>query len=286
VAELTTVGADVEAPPAVPIRTTGHRPPLFCLPPVSGSAYWSVPLAQHLPADQPIYAVECPGLEGGPLVHGLPAMAAVFVRSLRAVRPVGPYLLTGYSMGGLVAFEMARRLVAEGESVHTVVLVDSPPPRPREPSGETETLRQFLIDVAGALSTPLPPAALAGVDDVIAVTDPDERAEALHRLVCGTGLVPSSVDAPFLGRRYRMFIANMHALQRYDPGPYDGRVALLRATEAPERTSGWDRVARGPLTEIPVPGDHYTIWSADNRGAVIQAMGRCLSTALDHAYGQ
>jgi thioesterase domain-containing protein len=178
---------------------------------------------------------------------------------------------------------MARHLVADGETVHTVVLVDSPPPRPREPSGEAETLRRFLIDVGGALNTPLPPEALAGVDDVVAVSEPDERDAALHRLVCGTGLVPSSVDATFLGRRYRMFTANMHALQRYDPGPYDGRVALLRATGEPERSAGWQRVARGPLTEIPVPGDHYTIWSADNRGAVIQALGRCLSTALDHA---
>jgi thioesterase domain-containing protein len=277
---LTSAWAPVQAPPAVPIRATGARPPLFCLPPVSGSAYWSVPLSQHLPAEQPIYAVECPGLDGGPLVDGLPELASVFTRSLRAVRPTGPYLLTGYSMGGLVAFEMARRLVAGGETVHSVVLVDSPPPRPRPVSDEEETLRRFLIDVGGALNTPVPQAALARAREVVAVADPEERAEALHRLVVGAGIVPPTVDAVFLARRYRVFTANMHALQRYDPGPYHGRVALLRATDAPERSAGWERVARGPLTEIPVPGDHYTIWSAAHRGAVIQALGRCLTSAL------
>jgi thioesterase domain-containing protein len=275
--ELEQLEVLVPVPEPVPVRDSGDLPPLLCLPPVSGSAYWSLPLARYLPQQQPIYAAECPGLAGGPVATTLPILAELFVRSLRSLAASGPYLLTGYSMGGLVAFEMARLLVAAGETVPVVVLIDSPPPAPRPPAANADLVRQFVVDVAGSLFQPVPPDLDALVDRVCAAADPDQ---AVYEAVCTAGLMPWAVGLDFVRHRYRLFHTNMQALRSYDPGPYDGRVAVLRAAEEPDRSAGWRHYVTGRYSEVTVPGDHYTLWSAEHRGAVSQALGRCLAAAL------
>jgi pimeloyl-ACP methyl ester carboxylesterase len=52
-------------------------------------------------------------------------MATRYLRVLRKVQPSGPYFLGGYSMGGIVAYEMARRLLAEGDKVGLLALLDT-----------------------------------------------------------------------------------------------------------------------------------------------------------------
>jgi thioesterase domain-containing protein len=87
------------------------------------------PLARALPDGHPVYAVANHGLEQ----RGWPdwtvtSAARRHLRELRAVRPRGPYVLVGHSLGGLVALEMARRLRRAGQAVPLVALLDSHPP--------------------------------------------------------------------------------------------------------------------------------------------------------------
>jgi thioesterase domain-containing protein len=72
--------------------------------------------------------VQALGLEEGqkPL-ETIEEMAELYVGALREVRPHGPYRLLGYSMGGQIAYEMACRLAADGETVELVALIDTPP---------------------------------------------------------------------------------------------------------------------------------------------------------------
>ncbi len=83
-------------------------------------------LARHLGADQPFYGLQPRGLDGrGLLQTRVERMARHYLRAVRSVQPTGPYFLGGRCLGGLVAFEMARRLVADGQRVALLVILDS-----------------------------------------------------------------------------------------------------------------------------------------------------------------
>ena len=87
------------------------------------------PLAHHLGQEQPIYGIQSQGLDGVqlPLIQ-IEAMAAKYINEIQIVQPDGPYLLVGYSFGGLIAFEIACQLESRGEKVNLLALLDTESP--------------------------------------------------------------------------------------------------------------------------------------------------------------
>jgi len=116
-----------------PIRIAGARPPFFFVSYAGGSAIMYQKLSQLIGADQPFYAFQEVGLDGGEQPHQrIEEMAAHYLREMRALQPRGPYYLGGHCFGGLVAFEMALQLRAQGEQVAVLALVEAyGPSRPR-----------------------------------------------------------------------------------------------------------------------------------------------------------
>lgn len=113
----------------VPIKPAGTRPPLFALTAGDGNVVGFAPLARHLSADQPLYALQPSGLDGQAAIdRGIAAMAASCVEELRTVQPHGPYLLAGRCNGATVAYEIAQQLRAAGEEVALLASLDSDPP--------------------------------------------------------------------------------------------------------------------------------------------------------------
>jgi surfactin family lipopeptide synthetase A len=113
----------------VVIESRGSKTPLFCIHPVGGNVLEYYPLAHHLGLAQPIYGIQSPGLDGiqAPLTQ-IEAMAANYITEIQTVQPDGPYLLVGYSFGGLIAFEIARQLESRGEKVNLLALLDTESP--------------------------------------------------------------------------------------------------------------------------------------------------------------
>src|SRR5215218_3483828 len=112
--------------PLVPIHPDRNGRPLFFVHAAGGNAVSYAALARHLGPSVPVYAFQSRGLDGGELPHArIEEMAADYLAALRAVQPEGPYRLGGWSMGGVVAFEMARRLEAAGEAVELLAVIDS-----------------------------------------------------------------------------------------------------------------------------------------------------------------
>ncbi|MGH3854044.1 MAG: amino acid adenylation domain-containing protein, partial [Pseudonocardiaceae bacterium] len=115
----------------LPIRAGGDGPPLFCVHPASGLGWSFAGLTQHIDPAHPIYALQ--SLEAGAsTVHGL---AARYVDEIRRVAPHGPYHLVGWSVGGLIAHEIAVLLQSSGERVDLLAVLDSYPlaDHPMEP---------------------------------------------------------------------------------------------------------------------------------------------------------
>ncbi len=105
-----------------PIRASGTRPPLFCVFPGPPGGREFVDM---LPEDQPIYDLYISKLSSEAIFPTVEQLAASFIDDARKVSAHGPYQLCGYSNAGLIAYEMARLLVSQGEDVSFLALFDA-----------------------------------------------------------------------------------------------------------------------------------------------------------------
>jgi acyl transferase domain-containing protein len=107
--------------------------PLFICAGMFGNVLNLRHLALALSADRPVYGLQARGLYGDQAPHAtFEEMARDYIGEIRAVQPHGPYLLAGYSGGGICAYEMAVQLTEQGEDVAHVVMLDTPLPRQPE----------------------------------------------------------------------------------------------------------------------------------------------------------
>ncbi len=260
----------------LPLQPEGSRPPLFCIHPVGGNVLCYVELARALGPGQPVYGVQATPSAADDTAppETLEAVASRYVSALRQVQPAGPYQLLGWSLGGVLAFEMARQLQDAGQRVALLALLDSFAPGPQRPElqaaqSEAAMLRWFLSDLTrqrdAATAAALPS---EGLTDL----------RAALSLLSDRGLLPSDTDEAQLAALYSLFRRNLRLILDYQPGPYGGPVLLLRAASAGSAAPdpGWQRLCSGPLELGELPGDHYTILSPPGVGAV----ARHLSTRL------
>ncbi len=106
-----------------------HETPLFICAGMFGNILNLRHLAVQIGHERPVYGLQARGLYGDQAPHEtFEEMAASYLQEVRAVQPHGPYLLSGFSGGGLVAYEMAQQLLAAGELVDMVVMLDTPYP--------------------------------------------------------------------------------------------------------------------------------------------------------------
>ncbi|MCO4821682.1 MAG: amino acid adenylation domain-containing protein [Flavobacteriaceae bacterium] len=110
----------------VPLKTTGTKPPLYVVHGANHNVLMFNELAQHLDEDQPLYGLQSRGLNGVDEPHdSIPEMAADYLSEIIASNPEGPYCIGGFSFGGIVAFEMAKQLKAQGREVKLLAQFDS-----------------------------------------------------------------------------------------------------------------------------------------------------------------
>jgi acyl transferase domain-containing protein/thioesterase domain-containing protein/NADP-dependent 3-hydroxy acid dehydrogenase YdfG len=115
-------------PELVPINTKGSRQISFWAPAAVGYSNVFRNLSEVLGPEYPFYAFQAKGIDGKTLPRKFEEMAECYLECLRLVQPHGPYFLGGYSFGGLVILEIARRLKEAGEEILHIVMIDTFPP--------------------------------------------------------------------------------------------------------------------------------------------------------------
>jgi thioesterase domain-containing protein len=192
-------------------------------------------------------------------------MARAYLAEVREARPSGPYRLGGWSMGGVVAFEMARQLEAAGETVEGLVLIDSQVPWLRDPEKGMPRNEILLVQMF-AQDLGLPEEMLPSAD-----TDWRDAGEVAYLAAVldsarTAGLLPGDLDMGRVQHLYGIFRINVKALYDYRPESYGGGGTLLRAGKRKlaerlleKKNLGWDRVLRGGVEVRTVPGTHYTL---------------------------
>jgi thioesterase domain-containing protein len=192
-------------------------------------------------------------------------MAGRYLAAVREVQPEGPYRLGGWSMGGAVAYEMARQLAAGGEQVELLALIDAAA-RDAEgpPLSDLELLHLFAGDLAHLSGATATADRLAGATVEEALADLGARAEA-------AGALPPGLGTEALSDLFALFRVNFRAGAAYRPTPSPIQVKLFRAAGRADGDPalGWKEVAAGGVEVRAIPGDHYSILRGE--GAAVLA---------------
>lgn len=234
----------------LPLRRGGNRPPLFCVHPASGFSWSYAGLMRHLGPDHPIYGLQSRGIaEPGELPTTVEEIAADYLRQMRTVQPTGPYLLLGWSFGGLVAHAIAERLQREGEKVALLAMLDSFP-RPRGESMDAVlSQREFL---AGMLD-------LAGYHQESRGGEPLEFARVTEILRQQDGVL-GSLEERHVAALYEVFENNSRIARGHVPGTYVGDVLFFEAVLGkPADAPGpqvWAPYLEGSLDSHPIESTH------------------------------
>lgn len=255
-----------------PLQTEGDGVPVFCVHAVSGSPYSYAGLVKLLGTDQPVYAFEAPGFDNDRTpVRSLPDLSAEYTEILREFRPTGEFRLLGWSLGGLLAFDMAKRLTAAGATVSSLVMVDAGLPEVMPLPPERDILIRYIRDMMG-LSEEAPPELRALFAGWPSDVEPDVVFESVEK----SGILPEEFDADLLAIQYDVFRAHLEGFYSIDvKGAYDGPAVHVMAEQSDAETMRWGRLLPG-LTEHTLPGTHHSIWSGESLVTLSQIVQKTL----------
>ncbi|TDO24047.1 non-ribosomal peptide synthetase [Pedobacter duraquae] len=137
----------------VPLKPGGSKNPLYIVHGVGATVFAFLDLANRLANDQPVYGLQSRGIDGHeePLLT-IEEMASAYIKEIIKQNPDGPYLLAGYSQGGLIAFEMARQMIKMGRIVQFLGLFDSYVPKGAiSSSGILARINSSISDISATL---------------------------------------------------------------------------------------------------------------------------------------
>ncbi|WP_272002971.1 amino acid adenylation domain-containing protein [Nannocystis radixulma] len=267
--------------PMVAIRPHGERPPFFCLPGIAGDVLYLRALAHHLGPDQPFYTLQTVGLDGVSAPYtSVAALAERYVAELRRVQPCGPYRLGGHSWGGAIAYAMAERLVADGERVAVLALVDSTPPGMHDAHAHAWDDVEVILEILYTLRMTSGLTRVVTRDELAALGD-DARLELLRECMESVGQLPPGADLGHVRGRLRVHQANLR--MTYELGPLRSTaITLLLAEDTGNaaieaKTAGWSRLAE--VLPSRVPGGHMSMMQEPH----VRPLARTLRARLDSA---
>ena len=266
--------SDMPAKLIIPIQVGGGRPALFLAPGNGGDTLYFRNLASYLGADQPVYGLQVTDLGSLlPVLTDLEAMAAYYVREIRALQPAGPYYLAGHSFGGRLAFAIAQLLAQAGEPIGLLVLMDTFAPGQYPQALWYERIRIHLNNLRT-----LPAGEWFGyfrkrVNDAVVRLS---RYRAVRFIIGRLRLVPPGPSSK-----------NRIAARGYVYRPYPGKMIFFRVKDRPfyvrtDLTSGWQNYAAS-LEVHDVPGNHATLIQEPHLHFLAGELNKCLQEAQSEA---
>lgn len=288
-ASLQERGQNLPQSSLVTIQPYGGKVPFFCIHPALGYAFCYYQLARYLSPDQPLYALQDLAIYNEEDVYiSLPELATRYIQEIRAIQPQGPYLLGGFSFGGLVAFEMAQQLRAQRQEVALLAILDT---------GTPATASKFVDDAVylaiislellrGSLQQ-----SLQELYESLLPLEPEARLFYIIDCIEKATGRPAEVSPAWLRLELQIFKHRVLAVERYPMQPYSGPITLFRASQrdAFEHAQasgelladlGWGKFAMQPLEIYTIPGYHDTLLEEPAIRMLADHLQRCLDTCL------
>ncbi len=265
--------------PIVLLQQGSERLSLFCVHPGGGSVLCYRDLVRHLGRELTVYGVEDLRLysdEAVPAFSRLEEMAAFYVAALRTVQPEGPYLLSGWSFGGLMAFEMARQLYQQGQRIVLLAMFDTqPPPLLSEliDVDESVALARFAQQQANEAGKELS----LSFEKLSKLDSAAQIRYILQQMQQQQIALPEEIF-PWVERFLQRTRADRQMIQSYRPGVFPGPITFFQADVAtsdnPKPLSdeleqmyfrpayGWEAYSDRPVRICVMPGTHDTLMNA------------------------
>jgi acyl transferase domain-containing protein/thioesterase domain-containing protein len=268
----------------VPIRTAGAAQPLYVFPDMNGTVIGFDTLVRFLPPDWPVYGAESTWLASERVPLTLEEMATRHVEGIRALQQHGPYFLLGYSFGGLMAFEVAQQLVAAGETVGMLGMLDT------WQIGHIRNLE--TVHSTGQKIARRARKALVHINRLVGGPNRVSYFQTyiFSRVIRGLASMAFGAIMPRYMRSGRSLPRilqrpadiNMFAAGRYVAKPYAGRITMFRAARGialddPRygEALGWQNIAEGGVEIHEVSGTHRDMLQEPN----VHLLARQLATA-------
>lgn len=257
--------------PLVTLQAKGDLLPFFCVHGAGGNVLNFHSLSTKLGNNQPFFGLQAQGVDGKlPPLESVEQMAEIYIDAVKTVQPEGPYLLGGYSGGGVVALDMARQLSRSGDEIGLLVFLDTFAPRlPKRSYTAGEKFRHLWdLGIRGWVRLRL-----------------DIEAERYKRFQVWNNLRKSN-PVPLQLRETYLMNTFVKAQAKYDPkAPYLGPIQLLTAErvnvihEHVAHDLGWSNMAVGEITVHRVPGGHDDLVLEPNVNVLVDHMRKCLDAA-------
>ena len=272
----------------VPLKRGGEAAPLFLVHPIGGGVSCYAELCSALGAAQPVYGLQAP--EQGDMADlAIEDLAELYIGAVKSVQPLGPYRLGGWSLGGVVAFEMAQQLRQRDEEVAVLALLDSFPFKASEEHGVAHTdqlIGRFAEDILRQLGID-PSLALASLEQQGAVdgapgSSPAELLRQAFAQLQSIRAIPPELDFAGFETRWKAYHASYDAWCCYTAKPYAGKLSLIMAAdsvrdEQQDLMSVWPPLAAGGFSIEVLAGDHYSLL----RGAALAITAARLGSLLE-----
>jgi len=274
----------------VAIRPNGSRPPFFCIHAIGGLVVNYRALAHHLGGGYPFYGLQLPGLnQNKRFLLSIEQLASHYIQEIRRIQPQGPYFLGGMSFGGRVAFEMARQLHQNGDSVALIALFDTKAPGYLKtlPRGEQylrivkNQSKRFAVHALNLFRN-------LNRLDYIRTGLQTLRWRLRYNNLPTKSLSGDPAEASIPEVFIRARELNRLASKKYAPEPFAGRIHLFRARKKlsgrqHNPTLGWDQYAKGGIEIVDVPGDHVKCLREPHVIVTAAKLRACIDAVLESA---
>lgn len=274
---------------AVAVEPRGTKPPVFWIP--GGAAFLSISrlgeLAGRLGPDQPFYGLGTQRPETMSEIDSVPDRARAYVEVIREVQPEGPYFLAGFCLGGVIAFEAARQLNAQGQRVAFLGLVNTWMPATSIPGSQWLVL--YLQRVAYHARAAIKPGAGPAHRYLLRQMRMVRQALRRNGMADGAGPDPHSdvTGAHVLGAD-ALLRATIRLAREYVPQHFDGKMHVF-VSEEPDLAGvsgrvdprrAWRRVC-ADCEMIRVRGGHDEMLYPPAVELFAKEFRRCLRAAQD-----
>lgn len=256
------------------LKPTGDDTPIFMVHPPGGIVVCYRELSRYLPTTQPLWALRSRGLHGAEkLPETIEEMAADYLSALKSVQPKGPYIVGGWSLGGLVAYEMAKQLLDNGEQLERLVFLDTTIP---EGAADCVPLdEQVNVGLEYGIELTL---------DQLGDLSPEEQLPLLHDHADKLGILAAQ-SAPEVIERVlsdlqSLFHHHVTLSRKYRLKPLKTKLLLLRPEEVPfDLKVTEDRGWRHLISDVEVrfvPGHHHSMVQAPHVKRMADVIGQSL----------
>jgi thioesterase domain-containing protein/NAD(P)-dependent dehydrogenase (short-subunit alcohol dehydrogenase family) len=255
---------------------SGKRPAFFCVHGAGGNVLNFRDLARSMDRSQPFYGLQAHGVDGITKPYStIQQMARAYVAEVVGMQQEGPYLLGGYSGGGVVAFEMAQLLTQGGREVRVLAFIDTF--HPQMPI-RAVTMRTRLVRVREEK--------LRYIAEAIArrrhVFRNAMELSTLEKHLARGEPIPFALRDLHMTRNFEL------AVSKYRPEPWTGRAMLFRAAKLSYiyrdagPAYGWDKQVLGGVEIVRVPGDHATVVLGKNAEILVRSLTMAIERAQEH----